>query len=311
MPSLQQVHVDQALTNISVAYRNAAFVAERVAPVVPVQKQTDVYFKFSKQHFRTFTDTYRPGTEANEVEVDLDARGTYRADGHAIQMAIPDELRENADPGANIDVEYTEKLTNIILLNQEVNLNALMTTSNLPNHATLSGTTKWSDYQNSDPVPVVDAAKETVQKVISEFPNCLLLPRPVFRVLRSHPRILDRLKYTGVGAKKMLDATDLAQVFDVDEVIVPAALSQQNPEGEADSLDYVWGNNALLFYRPARPGLRTPAFIYTFMWVGAGVSYQVKRWRVEGRDSELIKVKKYYDISIVSSGAAYLWVTPI
>ena len=43
MPSLNQLHVDEALTQISIAYRNQAFVAEEVLPVVPVQKKNDVW----------------------------------------------------------------------------------------------------------------------------------------------------------------------------------------------------------------------------------------------------------------------------
>jgi hypothetical protein len=311
MAGLSVVHVNQALTNVSVAYRNAAFVSERVFPVVPVQKQNDVYFQFSKQHFLALPDTLRPGDEANEIEVDLDARGSYRCDGHGIQTAIPDETRAQADPGADLDIEYTQKVTEKILLNQEVNLAAQMTTSNITNNTTLSGTSKWSDYVNSNPITAIDAAKETVQQSIGEFPNVLLLPRSVYRTVRNHPQVLDRIKYTRDGARHLPTPEELADLFDVDEVIVPAPLQQANPEGEADSLQYIWGNLALLFYRPVRPGIRTPSFGYTFMWVAQGTSYMVKKFRIEGRDSDYIKAKKYYDQHFVASNAAYLWVTPV
>jgi len=314
MAGMTQVHVDQALSNVSVAYRNAAFVAERIAPVVPVQKQNDLYFQFSKQHFRTVVDNLRPGDEANEIEVDLDTRGSYRCDGHGLGLAIPDELPANADPGAQIDIEYTEKITSQLLLNQEVAFASLVTnTTNIGagNYVDLSATPtqQWgtSAYTTSDPREAVDAAKETVQQNIGEFPNCLMLPRPVFRSLRNHPRILDAFKYTQSGARSLITAEQMAEYFDVEEVIVPAALKQANPEGEADSLSYIWGNNVLLFYRPRRPGLRVPAFSYHFLWIGNGISYLVKRFRLETRDSDFLKVKKYYAQIIVAQGAAYLW----
>lgn len=314
MAGLQQVHVNQALTNVSVAYRNAAFVAERVFTVVPVQKQSDVYYQFSKQHFQDIDDTVGPSDEASQIEVDLDARGTYICNGHAKQVPISDEERANADAGADLDIEYTQKVTEQILLRQETALSTLVTTtSNIQsgNFTTLSGTSQWSDYTNSDPVPVVDAAKEVVQQAIGEFPNVLLLPRKVYRVLRNHPRILDRVKYTRDGARTQLTPAELADVFDVDEVIVPAALVSGVAEGEADSLGYIWGTDALLFYRPARPGIRTPAFGYHFVWVGQGTSYMVKKFRLEGRDTDYIKAKKYYDQHIVSNAAAYLWKTAV
>src|SRR6266571_1511909 len=213
MPTLDTLHVDEALTNISVAYRNEAFVAEQLLPVVPVQKRRDIYFKFSKQHFLAEDDTYCPG--------------------HALEAIIPDEFRENADPGAQIDIEFTEKLTQKIALKQEVNANALLAAANVPNNTTLSGTSQWSDYTNSDPVTVVDQAKETIQQLIGVVPNSLFLPRPVFRTLRNHPRIIDRVKYTGLGARKALTGDDLAEVFEVDRVVVPQVIQSTAHIGQA------------------------------------------------------------------------------
>ncbi len=307
MTGLNVVHVDQALTQISVAYRNPAFVAEELFPVVPVQKQNDLFFRFSKQHFKVENDSYRPGTHATRLEVDLDNRGSYRCDGHALELPIPDELRENADPGAQLEVEFTEKLTQAILLAEENNTQGKISTTNIPQNTTLSGTSQWSDYVNSDPVPTVESAKETIQQATGALPNRLFLPRPVFRTLRNHPRIIDRVKYTGTGARRQLTPEDLADVFDVEKVVVPAALKQTVNRGQADSLTYIWGKIALLYYTPDKPSLRTPAFGYAFLWVGLGAAYQVKRWREEGEDSEIIKVKKYYDLKIVEPNVAYLW----
>ena len=44
MPEVSQVHIDATLTNLSVAYRNPAFIADELAPVVNVKKQFDRYF---------------------------------------------------------------------------------------------------------------------------------------------------------------------------------------------------------------------------------------------------------------------------
>lgn len=311
MAGLSVVHVNQALTNVSVAYRNAAFVAERVFPVVPVNKRNDVYFQFSKQHFLSEPDTVGPSDEANEIEVDLDARGSYVCTGHASQVAISDEERAQGDPGADIDIEYTQKVTERILLNEEVNIASLMTTSNITNNTTLSGTSQWSDYVNSNPITAIDSAKETVQQAIGEFPNTLLLPRKVYRTLRNHPQVLDRIKYTRDGARHLPTPEELADLLDVDEVIVPASLKQLVNEGQTDDLGYIWGDIALLFYKPQRPGIRTPAFGYTFMWVATGTSYMVKKFRIEGRDTDYIKCKKYYAQQLVAQQAAYLWVNPV
>jgi hypothetical protein len=309
MPSLNQLHVDEALTQISIAYRNQAFVAEEVLPVVPVMKKNDVFFKFSKQHFRAYKDAYAAGQRAQQIEVDLDARGFYMADGHALEDSITDDEREQADPSAQIEIEKTEKLTNIIALNEEINLfNNILTTTNITQNTTLSGTSKWSDYVNSDTVSVVLAARRSVQQQIGDFPNYLLLSQAVLDTLANHPRILDRVKYTANGARNQLDEQDLARVFKVDKVLVSAAIYQTSNEGEADSLGYLMGNNALLFYRPPRPGLRVPSLGYTFFWAKRS---GVLRWRELSLESDFLRVKKYYAQQLVAPNAAFMWLSCI
>ena len=43
-PTVSQVHLDRALPNVSVAYRNANYIGDLVFPSVVVQKISDKYF---------------------------------------------------------------------------------------------------------------------------------------------------------------------------------------------------------------------------------------------------------------------------
>ena len=49
-PTPSDVHVDAILTNISVAYIQDQnyFIANKVFPSIPVEKQSDKYFKYTK-----------------------------------------------------------------------------------------------------------------------------------------------------------------------------------------------------------------------------------------------------------------------
>ena len=49
-PSVNQVHIDAILTNISVAYLQNTnnFIADKVFPVIPVDKKSNLYFKYTK-----------------------------------------------------------------------------------------------------------------------------------------------------------------------------------------------------------------------------------------------------------------------
>ena len=98
MPDPTTVHIDAALTSVSVAYQNNEFIAELVAPTVPVRKQSDRYFVLDPDHSaqRETLDYRAPGAEAREVDFALSS-DSYYCEDHALETAIPDEERDNAD----------------------------------------------------------------------------------------------------------------------------------------------------------------------------------------------------------------------
>jgi len=123
MPTPSQVHIDTALTNLSVAYRNPAFAAELIAPAVAVRRQSDRYYivDSERESLRAQKDLRAPGTEADEVNFSLSSDAYFCA-GHALESVIPDEERENADPAIQPEMDRTEFLTEKILLNEEIAL---------------------------------------------------------------------------------------------------------------------------------------------------------------------------------------------
>ena len=48
-PTVRDVHIDRAMSNMSVGYRNQNYIAEQVFPRVPVQKKSDYYFVFPRE----------------------------------------------------------------------------------------------------------------------------------------------------------------------------------------------------------------------------------------------------------------------
>ena len=80
MPEVTQVHVDAALTQVSVAYRNPEYIADAVAPAVPVRKQSDKYFVMDaeREAMRATPDQRAPGAEASEVDFRREHRQLLR-----------------------------------------------------------------------------------------------------------------------------------------------------------------------------------------------------------------------------------------
>ncbi len=43
-PTMNDMHIDSAMTQVSIQYKNATYIAEQIFPVVQVEKVSDFYF---------------------------------------------------------------------------------------------------------------------------------------------------------------------------------------------------------------------------------------------------------------------------
>jgi hypothetical protein len=307
MPEVSQVHVNAALTNLSVAYRNPAFISDLIAPAVAVRKQQDRYFIYdaAREAFRSTNDLRAPGTQANEVDFAL-STDSYYCEDHALVSVIPDEERENADPVIQPEIDRVEFLSDKIDLNKEIELATIIGSDSSIPSTTLSGTGLWSD-DSSDPLLAIETGKAAIIQSVQIAPNTLVLPQEVFTKLRTHPAILDQLKYTNSGIPS---PEALAALFDVERVLVPRALKNTAQSGQTASMSYVWGKNAFLCYVSPRPALKSITFASTFSWNQAPGSMSgrlVEVWRENTRKADIVRVQRYYDQKLIAPEAVYVW----
>jgi hypothetical protein len=305
MPEANQVHVDAALTNVSVAYRNNEYIADAVAPSVAVRKQSDKYFIYDSEReaLRPTGDSRAPGAEASEVNFSV-STDSYFCEDHALETAIPDEERENADPAIQPDIDRTEFLSDKIGLNREIALETLLRTSSDITAALLDPAEQWSADEN-DPLNWFHDARIAIFQQCQKRANTVILPYNVFDVVRNHPKIIDRIKYS---SGSVLNEQLLAQLLDVDRVLVPRAFKNTAAKGQSATVEPVWGTNAYMLYVPPRPALKQIALAYTFIWTGAPGNASgnlVERWREPRRKADMIRVQKYYDTRLIAGGAGY------
>lgn len=307
MPDVSAVHHDVALTNVSLAYRNAAYIAADIAPEVSVRRQSNKYFVHDpgRDALRSTGDHRAPGAEANEVGFDISS-DSYFCDDHALESAIPDEERENADSPLQPEIDRTEFLTDKILLNQEIALAALLRNpAAMPNHDIAVAGNRW-DQDTVDPVDDIETARAAITAATQTTPNVLVLPFDAYQKVRNNAKIAARIAYARLG---VFGPAELAQLFDVERVLVPRAVRNTAPRGAAPVLAPIWGKDALLLHVPARAGLKTLAPVLAFAWTQANGSQRgvgVQTWREERRKSTMIRVQKYYDQKLVAPAAGYL-----
>lgn len=299
-PLPSDVHIDVALSNLSVQYQNAQMVGEKLFPALTVNKDSDKYFIYGKEDMRSYKTKRAPGTRANKMDWSLSS-DSFKCEEYALEHNIPDEVRNEADAPIKPEMDGTEMLTKALLLDQEVRIATLALTSGsyASGHAAAAAN-KWDDFEASDPLEDIRAMAAKIHLSIMQVPNKLLLGKQVYDILRNHPAIVARLSDS---ATRIVTAQKLAELFEVEEVIVGGAKQITSVEGAAtEASSYVWGKNVILAY-VGTPGLKTITFGQTFRRSGYR---QVEKWREQPIKSDVVKVADKTDEKIIASGAACL-----
>lgn len=295
-------HIDVMLTNISVGYEMEDGVGDRLFPTVRVSKQSDKYYIFGKESWGLPPegDDRAPGAVSNELPGVKLSEDSYFATEHALHMFVHDEERENADAPLNPDREATELTTQAIQLGREKAIKDLVLDStNYPaSHVvTLSGTSQWNDYVNSNPIADIKTGRNKLRTTIYRAPNIAIIPWEVMTELEDHPDFIERIKYSqrGVVTEELI-----ATLFNIPNIVVPAiAYNTANP-GQAESISFMWGKDVFLGWVPNAPGRRTPAFGYEFVWPINGRVQVVERSRDQYRKSDRVEVRRRYDHKLVA-----------
>lgn len=310
-PTRGDVHVVRALTNIAVAAIQSAndYVSTTVFPQVPVEFQSDAYFKYRSRDFRR--NNARPraaGAESAGSGFNIDT-DTYKAEVYAFHHDVPDQIRNNADPSLDMDRSATEFITQQMLIQKELNWGTKYFTTAVWGTDKV-GTTdfvQWDDA-GSDPEADVDAGKTQIRKALGFQPNTLVVGYDVHMALKRHPIIVDRYKHTSAS---VLTTDLLAQFFEVDRYIVSKASFTSSEEGAATNVDaFILGKNALLCYVAPSPGLMVPSAGYSFVWSkfsGANGGVRVKRFRMEHLESDRVEGEFAYDQKLVMAEAGYFF----
>ena len=275
MPKMQDAHVDRAMTNVSVAYLQdaSAFIADKVFPVIPVKRQSDIFYVYNKGDFmRDEAQVRGAASESAGGDYGVEASEPYFCRKHAFHKDVTPEERANYDEPLNADTDATEFVSQKMLIRREVEWASRFFKEGIwgkeiAGVATGAGegqTIQWSE-PTSNPIKDITDASVAMAGETSYKPNTLVLSPPVFNSLKNHEDILDRIKYTQKG----IVTTDLlATLFEVDKVLVAWAVVNNAIKGAKDSVGFIMGKHALLCYSNPRPALRQPSAGYIFAWTG-------------------------------------------
>lgn len=312
-PPVSDVHVNRPLTNISLAYiQNATnFVASQVMPIVPVSKQSDSYYIYTKNDFRRDEMQRRaPGTESAGSGYNLSTT-TYQADVWALHKDISDQEMANSDDVLDPEADATEWLTQLALIRLERQFNSDFFVAGVWGTDATGGTdfTKWSTYATSDPIGDIDTGKKTILESTGMLPNTLVLGFDTYQILKEHPDLVDRIKYTSSDS---VTAQTMANLFGVNRVLVSMASYATNTELGTAAYDMAASeDDALLCYVAPNPGRRRASAGYTFMWNGVsdglGETVGITSFYMPQLRSQRVEIQMAWDNKVIGSDLGYFF----
>jgi hypothetical protein len=281
----RELHVDQHLTNLAFNYRPQNFIADQIAPVVPVDKQRNTYPVFSRFENFSIEDTRRaPGTQAKKVTRSVGS-AFYQAENYALASDIAIEDQANMDEAYRYELDLGKAKYLINKLNLDMEKRVLTLASNTTAVSTVFVcnsawlTTGGASGQNQgDPITQIFTMKEYLQALIGQEPNSILIGwRAHARLMRNYyARQFIRGLNNGGG---VVTRDMLAPMFEVDNYLVTGALwhtqneaygytagGTSNPLAMPMSLQNPLSDSMILYYAPPAASRDDPSWMYSFRW---------------------------------------------
>lgn len=296
------VHVNAPLTNFALQFRNRAFVAEEVFPVIPVMKESDVYFTFSREELRDLDTLRAAGALAKEVEW-VPSTATYTAEEYASRHLLPDRVVSNADAPVRPRLNTTAKLMKWIQLGQEKRVQAIAQASG-NSVATVAASPKW-DGTSPTIEKDIDTAKDSVRNNAGVEPNSILFAENVKDIVKRDSTLRDLIRYVingGPGNRELLVNGELPPVIFNLAVIIAGATEDTSKIGASSTIAKIWLDSVPVFYREMAVSLDTVSWGY-IMRVQTPI---VTSYRSDERKGEYIEASIIQAEELVTSNAANL-----
>lgn len=290
----------------------AGFVARQVFPVVEVAKQAGNFGIVPLAELLEERDTKRaPGSGYDRSDFTFDP-AKYATEEHGVEEPIDDREAEMYADYFDIETIATARAYGVVLRNAEKRVADAVFNTTTFSSATTAVSNEWDDSTNATPLDDVEAAVQSIYDASGLWSNALIINRKVFRNLRNCDQIIERINSSGAGnASKASDVTVqmLAQVFDLNNIIVAGGTRNAAAEGQAASPGQIWNDEYAMVCKIATGAdMREPCLGRTFHWSqdGSSIGGSVETYRDETVRSNVVRVRHDVDEVMLYSAAGHL-----
>ena len=299
MGRLEELRINAYLSEVARGYSNNSFIAESLFPVINSDLEKVDIFEFNKEAFQVYDTERAIRANSNVISPKGFKKHTTTLTEH--DLAYPIDYREEEEARKiKLQVHATNVVTQGLLLKLETQCASLAQDPNkypATNKIALSGTSQFT-HKDSDPVGVIDDAKDAISRQIGQDPNTLVMGQEVWESLKRNESLKGLIANS---TNKIVTLNLLKEFFEVENIVIGKAIySNAN-----DQFARVWGNNIILAYVP-KLNARTeydPAFAYTIRKKDA---LQIDEYEKEGNKVRYIRATDIYTPFLVGAEAGYL-----
>ncbi|ECS6408034.1 hypothetical protein B1P41_12430 [Salmonella enterica subsp. enterica serovar Poona] len=301
--------VDPVLTSIARGYKNAAFIGERIFPIVETDKEGVTVPTFGKTAFVEFETQRAVGADSNVLVREKTGSLDLVLNEH--DLAAPVDYREKAESMFNEESKAIRRVTNGVNLKRELYAARLAQDPKVyiqGSVKSLVAAERWVGGKG-DPIGVIEAGIEAVRNKTGLRPNLMTMGASVMALLKFHPAIQAAI---GANERKRITLEILKDLFQVEDVVVgePVSMASMKDAQDKDKTPSdIWADNLMLHYvgKP-QPGTTSadenePSFGYTLRRKGMPVA---DKYDGAGGKVNYCRYTDIYKVAVVGGDAGYL-----
>lgn len=322
-PDIRATIVAGPLQNVSVAYRNAEYVGDRVFPIIDVNDPKALITLYPRgAWFRDEAGIRGPGGRAPRGGFPLStATVNTKEYAFAKEVTVEDRRFARLQSSAPIQPEQdaVEFASDKIDLSKERRIWALIKATDWSGAGAggedANGLWAPNDGTNTF-VSDVETRIETIRSAIGRRPNVLLVSGNTFAKLRQITAVQARIAYV---ERAIISPNVIAALFGLEECLVAGAIYSSAAE-KKDGTDFtsvnIWEHNAgkgaaFLFYRPPTVGLKTPMVgcqvRLRYSPEEGGNVRRISTWYESAEHQDVFEVAEETDIVATGTAGAFQW----
>lgn len=301
----QHVHYNKILSNVSVEFKSADMVAERIMPRFKVENETDLYYEFDKSSFAIPAAERADGAPENESTGGWIEKA-YSVNFYGLRDKITKRMRQNADSGLDLEVSTTNRLTEQLRNVMEYKLlgkdGILRTAANNGGsaNADLTGPT-------ASPRTVITDAITAVQKACGVVPNVMVMNPEILRKItltaeyRDEAKHVVDLRYSDLPTRLYdLEIVTAARLANLDSSFLPVA------KGLTSSLKFIMDDDIWVGYvKEGAPGMRDITYGVTFF-----TEQYSRKWHDDEVETDWVATNDNYVQKVIAKECGYLITSP-